>query len=120
MTAKQILTPLALTAALAVPGIAVAQDDRPAVGDAYLVALSGGALLHYELEGTASKPVVTVDGRRAKVRDESKIEGPGVFHALVNSTRTKVGGRYTVTVKVDGKSVFSKRLVVHRRHKRAE
>ncbi len=111
------------TAATAFSGAAVAQaGGSDAVQNADLVALSGGGLVHYEVDGKATAQTVTIAGRKAQKIIAATEDGTeGAYHALMNGKPLKVGGTYSVTIslKVDGKSVvFKDRLVVHRRHAR--
>ena len=120
---RRILTVGLATAATALSGTAaLAQSGDDAVRNADLVALSGGGLLHYEIDGDARTQSVTIAGRRAQKVRAMADEGEGAYHALMNGKRLRTGGTYAVVVrvKVDGKTVvYRDRLVVHRRHARA-
>ncbi len=118
----RLLTIGLATAATALSGTAaMAQSGSDAVRDADLVALSNGAVLHYEIGAGARTQSVTIAGKAAKVRRVAD-EGEGAYHALMNAKKVRTGGTYAVVVrvKVDGKTVtYRDRLVVHRRHARA-
>ena len=117
----RLLTIGLATAATALSGTAaMAQSGGDAVRDADLIALSGGAMLHYEIDEGAKTQSVTIAGKRAaKIRE---MPDEGALHALMSGKSLKQGGTYAVVVRVrvDGKTVvFRDRLVVHRRHARA-
>jgi hypothetical protein len=117
MTSPRILTLTALSAAaLAVPAGAVAADGLKFDAAPFLVETSNGAYVNYELTKTARTSIVTIDGRRARVKlvDAATRE----YMALVTRPSLRQGRRYTVTVKVtarDGSKLSStRRLVLHR------
>jgi hypothetical protein len=117
------LAAAAVGAAVLLPSGAGAQQGTAPrfVAEPFLVALSDGAYVHYQLDRRPSSSVVTIDGRRARVRTVSG-EGRFAYHALVTSPRMKTGGRYTVEIRVKTRRtrVLRERLVVRRRHAPAE
>lgn len=120
-TTRLLTIGLATAATALSGGTALAQDDGRPVQNADLVALSGGALLHYELADGAKTQSVTIAG--VKAQKVIALPDEDAMHALMNSgKRLKQGGSYVVVVrvKVGGKSVvYRDKLVLHRRHPKA-
>lgn len=83
----------------------------------FLGRVSAGAAVRYDLDRTAAKATVTIDGKRATVRTTDKAEH--LYTAFVmNGGFKKAGRSYKVTIKVtgaDGSSrTFSRKLYLHR------
>ncbi len=115
----RLLTVGLATAATVLSGTAaMAQSGSDAVKDADLVALSNGAVLHYEIAGGAKTQSVTIAGKTAKIRRVAD-EGDGAYHGLMTGKKVRTGATVSVVVRVklDGRTVvYRDRLVVHRRH----
>jgi hypothetical protein len=119
---RRLLTTGLVTVVAALSGttVATAAQSSDAIDNADLVALSGGGLLHYEVDGAVQSQTVTIAGRKAQKVIRLADEGAGAYHALMGGKKLKTGGTYTVTVRVklrNGKTAtLRERLVVHRRH----
>lgn len=116
MTSPRILTTAAV-AALASVGTALAAESAPRFEEApFLGRISGGAGVRYDLDRTAARTVVTIDGRTAKVKltDRATHE----YSAFIHKAGLRQGRSYRVTIKLtgaDGKQRnFAKRLYLHR------
>jgi hypothetical protein len=116
MSPIRTLTLTALTAALAAPAAASAADGVTFAERPFLVETSSGAYVTYQLSRTARSSVVTIDGRRARVKlvDTPKRE----YSAFVVRPTLKQGRRYTVRIRItarDGSKLSrTSRLVLHR------
>ena len=100
---------------------ALAFAAAPQASDLFLGKISGGAGLQYELDATPKSQVVTINGKKAKIR-QLKETGPREYSALVRSAGLKAGRTYTVTIKVTGKDGSTRtereRLFMHRSQNR--
>ena len=120
---RLLATGLATAAAVfAGTGLATAAQSEE-IDNADLVALSGGGLLHYEVDGRVASQTVTIAGVKAqKVIRAGEDGAGGAYHALMSGKKLKMGGTYSVTVRVklrNGETATLRdRLVVHRRHAR--
>ncbi len=101
--------------ALAMPTAAALAADRFSA-DPWMVELSNGAYVDYDLSVQPKRQTVTIDGKRAKVR-EIEEDGDAFYRAIVARPSLEQGRRYKVTVKVTQKSgkrfTLQQRLVVH-------
>ena len=101
--------------ALAMPASAALAADRFSA-DPWMVELSNGAYVDYDLSVAPKRQTVTIDGQRAKVRAIEE-DGETFYRAIVARPSLEQGRRYKVTVKVTQKSgkrfTLQQRLVVH-------
>lgn len=117
MTSRRIIATTALVG-LASTATALAAPAAPSFEEApFLGRVSAGAAVRYDLDRTAEKATVTIDGKRAKVRTTDA--GEHLYTAfLTNGGFKKAGRSYKVTIKVtgtDGRSrTFSRKLYLHR------
>ena len=100
---------------------ALAFAAAPQASDLFLGKISGGAGVQYELDATPKSQVVTINGKKAKVRRLQET-GPREYSALVNGSGFKAGRTYTVTIKVTGQDGSTRtqreRLFLHRSQNR--
>jgi hypothetical protein len=100
---------------------ALALAAAPQASDLFLGKISGGAGVQYELSATPKSQVVTINGKKAKVR-HNKETGPRDYAAFVNAPGFKAGRSYTVTIKVTGRDGSTRtqreRLYLHRSQNR--
>lgn len=116
MTSPRILA-LTAAAALASVGTAVAAESAPRFEEApFLGRISGGAGVRYDLDRTATRTVVTIDGTRATVKRTDRATHE--YSAFVRKTGLRQGRSYRVTIRVTGaggkQRTFSKRMYLHR------
>jgi hypothetical protein len=109
MSARKI-TAVAATLALAVPAAAAADGKAKGVGDLFLGRTSNGAALDYELDRTPRKQVVTIAGKRAKVKVIEE-DGDRFYRAFVVRNGLEAGRSYRVEIKLRTRSG---KVVVHR------
>ena len=109
------------TAAALTATSALAFAAAPTASDLFLGKISGGAGVQYQLDATPKSQVVTINGKKAKVRHLAET-GPREYSALVNGAGFKAGRSYTVTIKVTGQDGTSRtqreRLFLHRSQNR--
>ena len=114
MPSTRLLTITAVTA-LAMPTAAALGADRFSSAP-WLVETSNGAYVDYDLSTTPKRQTVTIDGKRAKVREISE-DGDTFFRAFVVRPSLEKGERYKLTVKVTRRSgkrfTLQKRLRLH-------
>ena len=100
---------------------ALAFAAAPKASDLFLGKISGGAGVQYELNATPKSQVVTIDGRKAKIRHNTET-GPREYAAFVTAPGFKAGRTYTVTIKVTGRDGSTRtqreRLFLHRSQNR--
>lgn len=110
MTARRLIA-LTATAALAVPAASATADTAKlrVTEQPWLVETSNGAYVDYDLNRDAKSQVVTVDGKRAKVKT-IKDDGGAFYRAFVIRPSLERGHRYTVTIRAKaGKDELSVR-----------
>ena len=116
MTTPRILTTAAV-AALASVGTALAAESAPKFEEApFLGRISGGAGVRYDLDRTAARTVVTIDGRTAKVKVTDKATHE--YSAFITEAGLRQGRSYKVTIRITGANgqqrSFAKKLYLHR------
>jgi len=102
--------------ALAMPTAAALGADRFS-SDPWMVELSNGAYVDYDLSVQPKRQTVTIDGKRAKVRTIEE-DGRSFYRAIVVRPSLERGDRAKVTVKVTRKNgkrftLQVRRLLVH-------
>ena len=115
MTAPR-LAAITATAALALPAAALAQDGRFSA-DPWAVETSNGAYVDYDLSASPKRQTVTVDGKRAVVKEITE-DGNRFYRAFVVRPSLDDGDRVKLTVKVtrrNGKrfTLQVRRLEIH-------